>query len=194
MKKSKKIVYLLIVLVIIILIVLGIYFLLKLKPFQVNKIDFTITTDKTEYGGKDRVRVTLVNNLEVSAKPLAILEDRDNLKREQFGDDYGSGFFEKFEVGEWVKVEPLWRCGGCLEVCFYNPTMKPGERRVLEWDRMVESCISMGEKKETKKIAEIGRYRIVSDIQIEGQAEPYRVYSNEFRIVDDSAKEVPQKK
>ncbi|MDD2702701.1 MAG: hypothetical protein PHC33_01670 [Candidatus Omnitrophica bacterium] len=151
-----------------------------------GKPEVSLDVDKAVYGQGEPVKITIRNNTN------RVLINYDwNLPGER---DYsrkgtGWGYVEKLKNGSWLKVEPLWRCGGeCFARCamgteFFVLQPKgvdifPGDIRYFEWDQSRLVCIP----EEKYKPAGTGRYRISCTFHDTVKNEFRIFHSPEFRI------------
>ena len=160
----------------------------KIKKKQ-NEV--TIATDKIEYGHGKTVKITIRNNLNIP------LRNCDMATKDIFfcNQSLAWGFIERFENGDWVKIEPLWRCGDvCFAMCKLNgsffvlgekgATKFPKDFRSFEWDQTCLICDPKRGRTIDSELVGSGRYRISSTFWDESKKRDIKrtFYSNEFII------------
>jgi hypothetical protein len=140
--------------------------------------EVSLDVDKGVYKQGEPVKIAIRNNTD------RVLINYDwNLpgERDYSRKDAGWGYVEKLKNGSWLRVEPLWRCGGeCFARCamgqeFFILQPKgvdifPGDIRYFEWDQTRLLCMP----EEKYKPVGAGRYRITCTF--------HDTVKNEFRI------------
>ena len=183
MVNKKLLTSILIILFAIVLIALLIF----VKPKQVSEIKpvsaekLIIATDKIEYKQGETVKISITS----SSKYLVVQQTFSSSEAKYtkyLGDNYGIGLIEKFTDGEWVAIEPVWRCdNSCFTECKYDHSIEPGKSRVFEWRQTILNCDSQNRSEEVEN-AGIGRYRISSGFWDEVKQKNNMIYSNVFVI------------
>jgi len=183
MPNKKLLISILIILFVIVLIALLIF----VKPKQVSEIKpvsaakLIITTDKTEYKREEIVKIIITSSSEYPVVQQTFSSSEVKYSR-YLGDNYGIGLIEKFVAGEWVAIEPVWRCSNsCFAECKSDHSIEPGKSGVFEWRQTVLNCDSQNRIEEVES-AGPGRYRISSGFWNEDERKNEVIYSNEFVI------------
>ena len=148
--------------------------------------EVSIDIDKTEYRQGEGVKITIQNNLDRS---LVNYDWNLPAERDYYNKDAGWGYVEKFKSGSWLRVEPLWRCGGeCFTRCKLGPEFFtlmpkgeqkfPGDFRYFTWDQTKVSCLPEMKHKQVSP----GRYRISCTFLDSEKDEVKSFHSGEFEI------------
>jgi hypothetical protein len=164
----------------------SIQFCIEKEIVIVDRPEISIKVDKEVYRQGEPVKISIRNNTNRSMMNYDwnLPAERDYSRK-----DSGWGYVERFKNGAWLRVEPLWRCGGeCFARCSLGPEffllqpkgvdIFPGDVRYFEWDQTRLFCLP----EEKHKPADPGRYRISSTFHDVNKNE-YRIYrSQEFEI------------
>jgi len=177
---------------IIIIVLIGGWWIWSSKIYPETKNEVTITTNKTEYELGEIVKITIKNNLDI---PLRNYDTVVPENSEFYNQSIGWGFIEKFKDGNWIKIEPLWRCGNTcfakckLSVYFFvlgqkGATRFPEDFRYFEWNQTRLICTPGDIKSE---LVSPGRYRVSSTFWDENkELDTRRTFcSKEFIIKSD---------
>ena len=158
-----------------------------------QKPDVAVDIDKTEYKQGETVKITIKNNLDVQLRNYDMVTEDASFHNQYIG----WGFIERFENGNWIKVEPLWRCDDtCFAKCklsgsFFVLGQKgaarfPKDFKSFEWNQTRLICIPGDIKSE---LVGPGRYRTSSTFvnvkeELKGKPEELKrtFYSDEFMI------------
>ncbi len=151
-----------------------------------DKPEVSIEVDKAVYDPGQAVKISIRNNTD---RTLINYDWSMPGERDYSRKDAGWGYVERYKNGSWLRVEPLWRCGGaCFARCSLGPEFFilqpkgveefPGDIRYFEWDQTRLFCLP----EEKHKPVETGRYRITCTFQ-DTEKDEYRIFhSAEFRI------------
>lgn len=147
----------------------------------VNAAKLIINTDKDEYVLGEAIKITMVNS---SDNPL-IQEDDSSIEVTSdriLGGIYGVGLIEKKRQGEWLAIEPVWRCNNsCYSICSENDFISLKGKEDFVWNQRKLVC---DQSRETEKYVEsgVGEYRISSAVKNKRTGNYEIVYSNIFKI------------
>ena len=171
-------------------LIFGIVFMRVLKPIgtktyfgtkTASASKLTLATDKDEYSQGEIVAIFLTNNSSYPMRQQTDLPVDYSIGR-YLGESFGVGLIERLEKGDWVVVEPVWRCdNSCFKECLFNQSIKEGETKTFKWNQEVHICDKMNNS-EIVEHAESGTYRVFTPVWNEDEQAHKLVYSEEFTI------------
>jgi hypothetical protein len=140
-----------------------------------------IQTDKNKYSQGEIVKISYSNQAftamaEATSTELSIESSRF------LGNNYGVGLIEQYFNGQWLAIEPVWRCSlDCFSPCREDRKIPSSSMKTFYWKQTKLVCPGSGDEAITVNV-DPGRYRIVSAAWDSGVNDYKMIYSNQFEI------------